>query len=166
MGALFRYLTDDVTGESLTDEPALLAMLIVFFITTAVGLAIWFLSRRYEARNPLAASKLNLLGNALGWTGVTALIIAGCFSQNALFTRRFWLYLALLAIYAVLFYYAYYYLTQYTELERIQRQEREARRKYTPAPHTLAGGKEPTTTRTQVIRTRSSSTRRKRRAQR
>ena len=157
---MINYWFRPVDGSLLTREPALRAMLITFFVTVALGIFFMFFSRRFRTGNPLAARQTNSLGNGLLWSGLIALLIAGCFSQNALFTWRSWLVLALLAIYAVIGYALYFYFTRYPELERQQREERERRRRYVPAPHTLARNK------VTVSGTRSSATRRRRKTSR
>ena len=137
---MLSYLFGRVSGTALTTEPALFAMLVVFGVGLLVGVALWLLSRRFRGSNPLAARQTRRLGIWLFGVSAFALTVAGFFSQDALFTRRFWLYLMLLLLYAVIGYALYFYFTSYPRLERQQQVEREKRRKYIPAPHTLAKG--------------------------
>ncbi len=131
------YLFGPVAGGALTAEPALLAMLIFFAISTLTGAIIWYASGRYRRSNPLASRQLNRLGQWLFWVGLAALTISGMFHENALFNRRFWLYLMLLAVYVVVFYALYFRHTQYPHLQRAQEAEQARRKKYVPSPQTL-----------------------------
>lgn len=135
---MLSYLTEQAPGDALTLEPALFALLVVFAVATLLGALIWLLAGRRRKYNPLAATYLGRLGTTLFWVGLSALIVAAFFSQEALFVRRFWLYLMLLSLYAVMAYALYFYFTSWPELAERQRAEREKRRRYIPAAHTLA----------------------------
>lgn len=135
------YLFGSVTGSALTNEPALVAMLTVFVVTLLLGGGVWLLARNYHSANPLAEKQLKRLGGWLFWAGLIALGVAGSFYENVLLNKRFFMYLALLAIYAIVLYTVYFKFARYAELYREQQAERDRRRKYIPAPHTLGKGR-------------------------
>ncbi len=134
---MITYLFSPVFGTTLTLEPTLTAILAVFVVTTLVGAGVWLLSRRYRHSDPLAHRQLGRLGQWLCYTGIGALIIAACFYEDALFNRRFWLFLMLVCIYAVVGYALYSYFRRYPALERAQEEQRSRRQKYVPTPHSL-----------------------------
>lgn len=134
---MINYWFRPVEPEVLTEEPALLAILITFVVTVLAGMVYLLISRRLRAGNPLASKWTGILGQTLFWVGVWNLFMAFCFWNGVLFNWRAWLVLGLLAIYAVLGYATYYYLTRYQELVREQQAERERRRRFVPAPAAL-----------------------------
>lgn len=142
------YLFGQVSGDALTVEPAMRAMLIVFVTTTLLGLVIYLAARRLEPAKRLQIEHLRRLGGWMLSVGLTALAVSWFFYEGALFTRRFFLYLMLFAVYAVVLYALYYKYTRYAELDRMERAEQERRRTYVPAPHTLTTRR--TTARTRV----------------
>ncbi len=131
------YLFGQVSGDALTVEPAMRAMLIVFATTTLLGIVIYLSARRFDPDKRLQIDHLRRLGGWMLSVGLTALAVSWFFYEGALFTRRFFLYLMVFAVYAVVLYALYYKYTRYAELERIERADQERRRTYIPAPHTL-----------------------------
>ena|GEM_PF-1177867 len=131
------YLFGQVSGDALTVEPAMRAMLIVFATTALLGLVIYLSARRLEPSKRLQIEHLRKLGGWMLSVGLAALAVSWFFYEGALFTRRFFLYLMVFAVYAVVLYALYYKYTRYAELERIEHADRERRRTYIPAPHTL-----------------------------
>jgi phosphatidylglycerophosphate synthase len=142
------YLFDPVAGQAIIAEPPLLALLAFFTISTLVGAGLWLTARRLRHRDELAHKYLGRLGTWLFWVSVLGgLFFCWLFYEGVVLRQRFWLYLMLLAVYAVLAYAVYYRYTGYNNQLAAREVERSRRRASTPAPHTLSAGR-PTTRRT------------------
>ena len=142
---MFTYLFGPVAGTAITSEPALFAILVVFGVGLLISLLSLLVSRRLKESNPLASKQIGRLGQALLWVSVSALVVCGFFYEGAIFTRRFWPYVMLLALYGVILYTMYFYFTRYPALEAAQDAERQRRKRYIPVPQTLATPRAATT---------------------
>ena len=111
------YFFGTVPGSVLIQEPALRAVLITFVIATILGAGIGFMARRLRTSSGVAKHQVRRLGSWLFWMGAIALGLSLFFYEDALFTKRIWLYLMLALVYAVGYYALYFYFTQYPGLD-------------------------------------------------
>ncbi len=137
MRQLLGYLFGPADGGVLVREPALLGILTLSVATLLAGIVVWFVARRFSHRNPLAHRELSRLGSWLSWSAFASLVLCFFFFENA-FNRRFLLYAMLIWLWILIGYAIYHLLTGYPALQRAQEAERERRRKYVPAPSSLA----------------------------
>ena len=127
-----------VPGTAIWEEDILRGMLLAFAGYALAGLLFRLVGRRYRSSNPLAYTYMSRLGSALLWAAIPALLICGMFYEDALFNRRWVPWLLTLILWGIMIYAGYFLLRRYPELDRLQRDQREKRRRYVPAPSSLA----------------------------